>query len=74
MRLETKYHKWVIEIYKNNMLPRYRYKKKCKICDGEGYTGTDSQNRLIVCSRCVNTVKAREDWEEFKTANNLIGL
>lgn len=61
----TRYHPRVKEILKNNTLKKY-LRKPCKICDGERYTKIDENNMLVACTRCINTVEAKKDWQILK--------
>ena len=63
MSFPTRYHARVKYIFKNNMLAKYRYKKTCKVCEGEGFTHIDSDNKLVCCPRCINVVEAKKDYE-----------
>lgn len=63
MNFPNKYHYRVKNIFKNNMIPRYMNNKKCKVCEGKGYTHIDSDNKLVCCTRCVNVVEAKKDYE-----------
>lgn len=63
MNFPTRYHDRVKKIFENNTLPRYKHKKKCKVCEGKGFTHRDSDNKLVCCPRCINVVEAKKDYE-----------
>ena len=63
--LNKEHHPAVLVIYQRNTLKQYRYKKICRVCGNKRFTGYDSENRLIVCERCVNTIPARKEWIEY---------
>lgn len=72
--LANKYHLDVIKIYERHTLPQYKYKKVCKVCNNKRFTNIDKNNRLVVCHRCVNTIKAKKEWLEFAENTKGIGV
>ena len=60
------------EIIGKYILPKYRYKKKCGKCNGTGIKGKRPEdNRLVVCTRCVNLQPAFIEWKEYCKQHNL---
>ena len=40
-------------------------KKNCKLCFGRGYRGTNQNNMLVTCGKCVDEEALFEDWKAF---------
>lgn len=53
------------ELIKSHILPRFRKKRKCDRCKGDGLAGLDKHNCAIGCIRCVNTYVAFKEWIEY---------
>jgi hypothetical protein len=39
--------------------------KNCKLCYNRGYQGTDQNNMLVLCSKCVDTDTVGKQWREY---------
>ena len=59
-RLNEKHLAKAREIVINN-----RIKQSCKYCYDRGYIGTNEENMLILCHKCVDKEKAYQDWKEY---------
>jgi hypothetical protein len=44
---------------------KYVGRSNCKVCFGRGWTGTASDNTIILCHKCVDAEKAMADWKEY---------
>ncbi len=44
-------------------------RSNCKSCFGRGWTGTASDNTIILCHKCVNAEKAMADWKGYVKAD-----
>ncbi len=42
-----------------------RTKRKCKLCYDRGYIGTNQDNMLVPCSKCVNVDGVMEAWRTY---------
>ena len=42
-----------------------RTKSKCKLCYDRGYIGTNQDNMLVPCSKCVNVDGVMEAWRTY---------
>ncbi|MBT4097300.1 MAG: hypothetical protein HOM68_21425 [Gemmatimonadetes bacterium] len=42
-----------------------RSDKKCKICYSRGYQGTDQNNMLVLCAKCVDVDAVGKAWREY---------
>ena len=42
-----------------------RTKKRCKICYDRGYIGTNQNNMLVPCSKCVDVDAVMVDWKNY---------
>ena len=42
-----------------------RSDKKCKICYSRGYQGTDQNNMLVLCTKCVDVDAVGKAWREY---------
>ena len=40
-------------------------RSNCRSCFGRGWTGTATDNTIILCHKCVNAEKAMEDWKQY---------
>lgn len=42
-----------------------RTKQKCKVCYDRGYIGTNQDNMLVPCSKCVDVEGVMEGWRAY---------
>jgi len=42
-----------------------RTKQRCKICYDRGYVGTDQNNMLVPCPKCVDVDAVMVDWKNY---------
>ncbi len=42
-----------------------RTKQKCKVCYDRGYIGTNQDNMLVPCSKCVDVDGVMEGWRAY---------
>ena len=42
-----------------------RTKQRCKICYDRGYIGTNQNNMLVPCSKCVDVDAVMVDWKNY---------
>ncbi len=42
-----------------------RIKKSCKKCFDRGWIGTNQENLLIICPKCVDKEKSFAKWKEY---------
>ncbi len=43
----------------------HRTKKNCDHCYERGWIGANEQNLLILCTRCVDSDAATQDWKDY---------
>ena len=39
--------------------------KNCKVCYSRGYQGTDQNNMLVLCPKCVDVDAVGKAWREY---------
>ncbi len=59
-RLPDKYLDSAKSIIKDN-----RSKTQCKACYDRGYIGTNQDNMVVPCSKCVNVEEVMIKWREY---------
>ena len=42
-----------------------RTKKSCHLCYERGFTGVTQENTLVLCTKCVDEVKAMTEWKDY---------
>lgn len=42
----------------------HRTRKNCKSCYDRGYVGTNQNNMLVPCSKCVDSDAVMEEWRQ----------
>ena len=42
-----------------------RTRQRCKTCYDRGYVGTNQNNMLVPCSKCVDVDAVMEDWKNY---------
>ena len=47
------------------MVGQYIRKRNCKACYGRGYYGTNQNNMLVTCNKCVDEAALMEAWKAF---------
>ena len=61
--LSEKHHNAARIIVENNVLPRYKSGKVCRVCNNTRTLGTTpDENLFIPCNRCINTHIMKADW------------
>jgi len=46
-----------------------RNKKKCKVCYDRGFVGTNQDNMLVPCGKCVDSEAVMKAWRDYVRGN-----
>jgi hypothetical protein len=51
------------------LIAQNRTKKNCKICYDRGFVGTNQDNMLVPCGKCVDSEAVMKAWRDYVRGN-----